>query len=406
MRIVQVTPSVASRYGGPAVSVVESSLALRDLGAEVIVVAPDVAEPVSSRTRRPLTAADMAPGAEELDIRLYPLQWPQRLAFSRPLYRGIAEAIASADVVHVHSLFLFPHFAAWRQARRQGRPWIVAPCGALDPYLRQRSRAVKFATDVLWQRRMLDGAAAIHYKTEGERLLTEDLALAAPPAVVANGIRVDRFRALPPGAPFRERFVGGHAGPLIVNIGRLSHKKGLDILIRALAAVAQRVPDVRLAIVGPDDEGLKPRLMEIALAAGVANRIVFTGMLTGDDKLAALAAADVWALPSHTENFGVAVAEALAAGCACVVSPMVNIAPEAAAAGAVLMPRLEPGAFAADIVTLLEDPAARERLGAAARAYARRYDWAVIAPQLLDMYEAAVAAQRGAVRLAVAEPLR
>ena len=93
-------------------------------------------------------------------------------------------------------------------------------------------------------------------------------------------------------------------------------------------------PTARLAIVGPDDEGLTPALRALAGREGVAESVVFTGMLRGDDKLDALAAADVWALPSHTENFGNAVVEALAAGRAAVISPAVNIAPEIAAAGA------------------------------------------------------------------------
>ena len=112
-----------------------------------------------------------------------------------------------------------------------------------------------------------------------------------------------------------------------MSLGRISHKKGIDILIRALPAIAERVPDVRLVIVGPDDEGLSRQLAALADAKGIEDLVVFTGMLREDGRLAALAAASVWALPSKTENFGNSVIEAMAAGLPVVVSPAVNLAP-------------------------------------------------------------------------------
>ena len=129
-------------------------------------------------------------------------------------------------------------------------------------------------------------------------------------------------------------------------LGRISHKKGLDLLIRAFAMVRRDAPTARLAIVGPDDEGLTPELRALAGNEGAAESIVFTGMLSGDAKRAALAAADVWVLPSHSENFGNAVVEALAAGRAAVISPAVNIAAEIEAAGACVVAPLRAEAFA------------------------------------------------------------
>jgi glycosyltransferase involved in cell wall biosynthesis len=170
-------------------------------------------------------------------------------------------------------------------------------------------------------------------------------------------------------------------------LGRLSHKKGLDVLVRAFAGVRRDVPDAMLAIVGPDDEQLEWPLRALAASEFVENRVVFTGMLTGDDKLAALAAADVWALPSRGENFGNAVVEAMAASRACVISPEVNIAPEIAAAGAASIIERTPEAFAAEIAALLRDDACRHALGASARDFARRYDWTNVAPRMAEMYE-------------------
>ena len=133
---------------------------------------------------------------------------------------------------------------------------------------------------------------------------------------------------------------------------------------------------MRLAIVGPDDEGLTPIARALA-AERAASRIASCspGMLQGDEKLEALAAADVWALPSQTENFGNAVVEAMAAGLPIVISPDVNIAPDiAAACAAVVAPRTVE-AFASEIGALLDDGGRRTAIGARAREFARRYDW-------------------------------
>jgi glycosyltransferase involved in cell wall biosynthesis len=387
MRVLQVIPNLAARIGGPAVSVVESSLALAECGVGTTIFATDLAEAASAASHRRVTAADLPRGAKALDVRLYAARRPQRLAFSPELWGALHEHAREYDVVHIHSLFLFPQFAAYRAARAAGVPYVVSPRGALDPHLRRRSRAVKAINDAVWQRAMLDGAARLHVTSDEEARLLSDVAPGVPRAVTPNGIRWCDFQDLPDGREFRSRSLEGHEGPVVMYLGRLSHKKGLDVLIRAFAMARRDVPEARLAIVGPDDEGLTPALAALARREGVAGAVTFAGMLRGRDKLTALAAADVWALPSHSENFGVAVAEALAAGRAVVVAPGVNIAAEIARAGAGVVSGLSAEAFAEAIVSLLRDEAMRRRLGAAGRGFARRYDWANVGPQLARMYE-------------------
>ena len=109
--------------------------------------------------------------------------------------------------------------------------------------------------------------------------------------------------------------------------------------------------------------------------------------------MAALAAADVWALSSHSENFGIVVAEAMAAGLPVVISPAVNIAPDIAEAGAGVVCDLKAEAFAAAIAALLRDDSRRAAIGARAREFAGRWDWGMVGPQLAEMY-ASVARRR------------
>jgi glycosyltransferase involved in cell wall biosynthesis len=332
--------------------------------------------------------------SRDVEVQMFRAQPPRRIAFSRPLARALRETVDEYDVVHIHSLFMFPQYVAYREASGGGVPFIVSPCGALDPFLRRRSRVAKAVTDFLWQSAMLRDATAIHFKTEDERALTSDLHLAKRQFVVPNGISWSTFQALEGGETFRRRYLRGHEGPVILNTGRFSHKKGLDTLIRAFALIRHAHPEVVLALVGPDDEGLGIRLAQLAADQGVLNSVAFIGILRGEDLRAALSAATVWALPSKTENFGSAVIEAMAAGVPVVISREVNVASDIDRSNAgVVCPRT-PQAFAAAIGSLLDCEMRRVALSRNARRFAQRYDWHAIAPQLLEMYAATTRAHQ------------
>lgn len=392
MKVLHVIPTLAARTGGPPASVVAACRALEASGVETTIVATDMAEAASAPSHARVALAGLPAHAAELDVRLYPAHAPRRLAFSPALYAALRDLAPRYDIVHVHSLFLFPQFAAWRAAGGRRVPCIVSPRGALDPHLRGRGRAVKAIAAAFWQRRFLEGAAAIHVTSHEEARLIADIAPRVPRAVVPNGIDCDAFAALPSGDAFTRRWFGCDANDVrtVLFLGRLSHKKGLDILIDAFAATARERPDVRLAIAGPDDEGLTPVLRTRAAQAGVGDRVACSGMLDHAGMRDALAAATVWSLPSASENFGNAVAEAMAAGVPVVVSPQTNIAREVAAADAGIVAERDAASFARAIAALLDDAPRRAALGRNARQFARRYDWAAIAPQLVAMYSAAL----------------
>jgi glycosyltransferase involved in cell wall biosynthesis len=387
VRVLHVVPSLAVRVGGPAVTAVGSSVAVREHGVEATIFATDMARAVTARDKRRVTPDELPAGAERLDVHLFRARSPYRLAYAPAMRKALRRRITSYDVVHIHSLFLYPQFIAFREAATVDVPYIVSPSGALDPYLRRRSVVIKAITDALWQRRMLDGAAALHFKTEEEARLVSDLRLAPPAHVVPNGLSCSDFSALPPPDPFRRRVAA--EGPLVLSLGRLSWKKGLDVLISAFARARKRVPAATLVIAGPDDEGLEPGLRAQAEREGVADDVRFVGLLLGREKLEALGATDVWALSSHTENFGIAVVEALAAGRAVLVSDAVNLASEIELADAGVVAPPEPVAFADALAPLLDSPAERARLGSAARGFARRFDWSAVAPAFVSMYSAA-----------------
>jgi len=304
--------------------------------------------------------------------------------------RRLRRVIREFDIVHVHSLWLFPQFAAQCVARAQAVPYVVSPHGALDPYMRRRGRARKALTDVLWQRQMLREATLLHITTEEEGLLIADIAPGTPRHTVPVGIWADRFERGGDGARFRSRFLGGSDAQVVLFLGRITYKKGLDLLIESFARVARASQGALLVLAGPDDENLRPRLEHQARKQGLADGVVFIGPVYGDDRADALSAATVWALSSYTENFGIAVMEALAAGLPTVVSTEVNLADAIRQHEAGIVARTDADEFGAALVALLADEGARVGFAHRARAFAATYDWSVVGPQLAGMYRRAL----------------
>ena len=394
VRILHVLPLITARAGGVVTFVAESAEALRPLQIESTLCATDLGDVPTAGGRRRIEAAELPANADLLDLRLFPVRQPYRLAYSPSMARHVRHIAGEFDLVHIHSLWLFPQFAAQRVARRSGIPYIVSPHGALDPYLRPHGRLRKALTHALWQRRMLDRAALLHITTEQEGELIADIAPNTPRYTVPVGIWTDRLQSSGDGARFRSRFLAGSDAEIILFLGRITYKKGLDLLIKSFAHVARTADSVLLVIAGPDDEDLRPELEVLARGEGLASRVIFPGPLYQRDRADAFAAATVWALSSYSENFGIAVVEALAAGIPTVISTEVNLANAIRAHEAGVVAAIEPEAFGSALIGLLQDQGAQTRLAIRGRELAAGYDWSLVAPQIEAMYRRALELSR------------
>jgi glycosyltransferase involved in cell wall biosynthesis len=330
------------------------------------------------------------------------------LKISVQLARFIRANIEKFDIVHIHGLYRFPTTYAARLARKRRVPYVIRPHGSLAPYLHYRSARSVYLKR-LYERWFdlpnLNGASAVHYTSEGERQDASFLKLRAPSFVVPNGIDWARFAALPSRGAFRAAYGIGNA-PLVLFLGRVHPSKGLDRLIPAFMEVRSVLKDARLVIAGPHNDSYGEQLRAWVRQQGLDQSVVFVGFLEGAEAVRAYVDADVYALPSYTESFGLTVIEAMACGVPVVISDRVNIHQEISGAGAGLVTSDKVEAIAAALKTLLNGRDRAIAMGAAGRRTVQlRYSWPPIVDALTREYEA-ILARRSISEASKASPLR
>lgn len=385
MRILHVVPSYlpAVRYGGPILSVHGLCKALAARGHEVEVFTTNVDGPGDSNV--PLRVPVDLDGVK---VWYFPVPIFRRLYWSPKMTAALWRRVASFDIVHTHSVFLWPTWAAAWIARHRHVPYVLAPRGMLVQYLiRRKNRWLKRLWIALIERHNLANAALIHFTSRIEAEQAEIL-----------GVSVQKSCIIPSGIDLPS-IAGGYQGdlstsvdagekPFLLFVGRINWKKGLDRLFAALP----EVPDCRLVVAGNDEEHYQPGLEALAVRTGVRERISFVGPIYGDEKLALLRRALALVLPSHSENFGNVVLEAMAAGCPVAVTPEVGAADIVRESGAGVVLDGEPAKLGAGIRSLIADPIALKRMGEKGREFvAHRYTWEVVCLQMEEAYKQAIA---------------
>jgi glycosyltransferase involved in cell wall biosynthesis len=382
MRILHVIPTYlpATRYGGPIFAVHSLCRALASRGHGVEVVTTNIngsgTSPVPIATRVDVDC---------VSVRYFASPFLSRLSFAPAMSRILRHEMPHFDIVHLHSVFLWPTWAAARLARRARVPYVISPRGMLvKDLIQRRNRLVKSAWIELIEKGNLERASAIHATSRVEVAELRRFGWRLPPiTLVPNGVdRMQVCAGIELSPDVREIAAGP---PFVLFLGRISWKKGLDRLLRAFA----RTGAGTLAIVGPDDEGLAPQLLQLARDLGIDGRVRFlTRVVLGADKEHLYASAQLFVLPSYSENFGNTVLEAMQSGCPVVVTAEVGAAEIVRDAGAGIVVAGDPDSLAAAIDRLTGDRALADGMGAAGRRHVHEhYSWSRIAAEMEALYE-------------------
>ena len=348
--------------------------ALASRGHQVCLYTNESADPI-------LTAENAA-----FELHQFSVEWrPYQLSLS--LAKALHVNIRRFEFVHIHMLHRFPQAAAAHFARRDAVPYCVQPHGGFAPNIYfGRRKVARQAYVGLIERRDVERAAGVLHTAELEEQWIREIGLNPRKSyIVPVGADIAELSHAVDPKPFRERFNLGNR-KIVLWMGRIVEMKGLRLLCEAFAQC--QILDASLVMVGPDPVGHRAELESLVSKLGIRDKVVFTGFLDGESKRQALTSADIFVLPSLSENFGLAALEAMALGCPAFISPGVCIANDIAAAGAGLVIEREAASWAQVLSNLLTDSRQRTGMGIAARQFSWRYDWSNVAMELEQSYTA------------------
>ena len=363
LRILQTVDSLAERQGGPSRTIVLLAEAQARHGAELHLLARPEAE----------TDPVLAPDPKLATLHL------ATLAQRRHIFARLLSAPGPA-LLHDNGVWLAANRAAAAAARRAGRPYVISPHGMLEPWALNWNPWRKRLAMALFQKRLLNQAAGLLATAEPERANLRRLVSRTPIATIANGV------ALPARIPPHN--MAPDATRTLLFLSRLHPKKNLPALITAWSQLPKtQFPHWQLRIAGPDERGHSADLARQIEALGPDSRIHLQGPVADEDTSALYAAADLFILPSNSENFGIVVAEALAHGRP-VITTKGTPWSDLPALGAGWWTDPTPTALAAAMSEAMAlPPQARADMGQRGAALvAARHGWPLIAEQTLAFY--------------------
>lgn len=386
MKVLHVIEGLAPSLGGLSRAVAKLSEEMARRGAEVDIVT----------TTRPHSEELFSPVG--VKVQAVPCKFIRAWAYAPGLSRTIKHSVKKADLIHLHGLWLFPHFVASRASWHAGKAYVVSPHGMMDRWALSQGRLKKqiYGNLIEWQ--TLRRAAALHAVSESEARDIKRLGFTSEVVTIPNGVDFTEFAHLLSPSVFRQRYPIIADKTVFLFLGRIHPKKGLDLLIRAFCHVDKICPNTVLIIAGPDETGYQKHLEDCLAAAGQLDKCIFTGMLQPEERLAALAAADIFVLPSYSEGFPIAPIEALAAGLPVILTDACNIPGiEEEECGIIVRP--ETNSISEAMLQLANNRELGKQMGTRGRQLAlAKYTWDRIATRMTQVYENVLLGKRPSIR--------
>jgi glycosyltransferase involved in cell wall biosynthesis len=384
MKILHIIPSVASVRGGPSQAVLETVKALRNQG---------IAAEIATTNDNGNDLLDV-PLNQRIQYQQVPIWFFSRFspeinsirefAFSSQLTSWLWQNAANYDLLHIHAIFSYTSTVAMAIARFQGIPYIVRPLGQLCEWSLQQSVRKKQIYLKLIERANLNHAQGLHLTSKQEQEEVAHLGLSVPSFVLPHGLSIPE-----PLTDVRDRlrqYLNLPADePVILFLSRLHPKKGLDYLIQALGKLTHH--RFTFVLAGSGTKEYEAEIESLLVETGIRDRTHLTGFLTGETKNLFMQGSDLFVLTSHSENFGVAVLEALAVGVPVLLSPGVALASVVQENQLGYIAQLDVLAIAEAVDNYLSNPQAGKDMGDRARQIiTEKYTWEKISSDLLTIY--------------------
>ena len=392
LKILQIVPSISLVYGGPSQMIQGLSAALaqqpKDRIAQVTILTTDANGDVDELPLTvPLGQPVQQDGYEIIHFRCAPFR---RYKFSTGLLKWLWANAHHYDIAHIHALFSPVSTTAATVCRWKKLPYIMRPLGTLDPADLQKKKQIKKIYATFLERPNLAGAAAIHFTSELESKVSERFGVSTPSKIIPLGVALPQLpdRSLSQQI-VRERFNIPPKRPIILFMSRIDPKKGFDLLLPALEKLNEDNKPFHFLLCGanPQDRAYETSVRKAIQSSAWSSWATISGFVSGELKAQLLSAADVFVLPSYYENFGIAVAEAMAAKIPVVISDQVHIWPVIQKSESGWVVKTEVESLTNALAEALSRPEVRQQRGEnAQRCAAEKYSWEAIAHQMTDTY--------------------
>jgi len=387
MRVLHIVPSYipAYRYGGPIQSVHLLNKRLSEIG-----VAIDVYTTNAGLENRNDILINRWVDLDGTRVKYFNYYGYEHYTFSPRLFFESLKEADSYDLVHITAVWNFPVLAGSIASLLRKKPYVISTRGAIyEKAVNLKSKNKKLLYYHLAAQHYLKRASALHFTTKDEReKVLSYLKLDNKSVVIPNGIDLSLYHSLPPEGIFREKYPLLKDKKYILFLGRITPIKGLDILINAFKEISRVDPDIVLVIAGPDAEGYGKEVKGLLHEYGIFDRVLFTGMLTGDDKLSAYRDADIFVLSSYSENFGMSVVEAMACGKPVIISDKVGIHQEVEQNRAGIIVEANSGSLFKGLKMVLGSEELRKELSLNAKKMVEEYyDIDKVADKMRTFYE-------------------
>jgi glycosyltransferase involved in cell wall biosynthesis len=384
MRVLHVLPSIAPSYGGPSTALIGLSNALSARGVYTETVTTDL----GMEEGRNLNYGGLSE-FRGVKVRFFPRMLPARLprdfALSPKLGGWLKAHIRDFDIVNIHGLFNYPNSVAASIAYKAGVPYVIRPCGMLDPWCLKQSRFKKVAYLKLFGYRHLRNAAAFSFTTSEEEKLAYKVARQPPGVVIPLGVTTTEDTRE------QDDLLLPRDKKVILFLSRLDKKKGIDLLISSVARLKDIRNDFLCVVAGGGNAEYEARIKAEVKVKELDDVVWFSGFVEGERKRQLLKAASCFALPSYQENFGLSVAEAMAAGCPVVISDQVNIHKDISESNAGRVVRCDVDELCSALDEVLSDEAMQRTMGLNGQRLVReKYDWDKVGERFITLYKTCI----------------
>ncbi len=327
------------------------------------------------------------------DVNLFKAKFPHSWYRSPQLRRELGEKIASVDLMHLHQVWDYPLFAAFRLATKYKLPYIISPRGIFTQKWRYNSFKKRVYLSLI-AKPLLMHASAIHIVAKEELQGLRDIGIKRPYFLIPNGVNLKEFSTLPVKEEAYRYWPQLKGRRVAIYLGRLSPEKGLDILIRAWQTVVSEISNSVLLIAGPSFNGYRTHLERLVYTLKLDNHVIFSDFLDQNQKKIALNISDFYVQPSFSEGFSKSILEALACGKPCIITTGCNFSElKESGAGEIVPPRVD--TLSAAILKFIECPLYRiQEMGEKGRQLIReKYDMEMIAQKFIMAYDSILAGE-------------